>query len=105
MKKTENILFLLLFTMLISAGSSMASSSAPTPFSTHEVKFLQNQEMSVAPGAMETSPTPMTANEADFMAGMEAASGIDADMVTAGSSLIDLLIIVVIVYLILRILD
>ncbi|MDH5509449.1 MAG: hypothetical protein OEZ32_03745 [Nitrospinota bacterium] len=105
MKKTENILFLLLFTILISSGSALASSTGPIPFSANEVKFLQYQEMDMAPGALETSPVPMTASEADLMSGMEAASGIDADLVTAGSSLIDLLILIILVYLILRILD
>jgi len=104
MKNIANILLLLLITILASAGSALAASAAPVAFSSSEAIYLQNQEGAMAPGAMETSPTPMTASEAELMTGMEAASGIDADMVTAGSALIDLLIIIILVYLILRIL-
>jgi len=106
MKKSGKIILSLAFVFLTFAAASQASAaSSPAPVSADEAKYLELKQGAMAPGAMDIAPTPMTASEADMMAGMESASGLDPDSITAGSSMIDLIIVILLVYLILRLLD
>ena len=98
------IVFLTALILGMFSADAFAAQAAPSPFSAGEINSLELKEGYLASGAMEAAPAPFSAEEMELYKGLEAASGIDPDSVTAGSSVIDLVIVVLLVYLILRLL-
>jgi len=91
--------------LLAFSGSAFASATPPSPLADSEVNYLEAKQRAFSPAAMETAPIPVGAAEYESLARMEAASGIDGDSIRAGTSLVDLILLVLLVYLVLRILD
>jgi len=87
------------------SGAAYAGAPAPSPLSDGEIRYLETKERALAPASMETAPVPLGAAEQQSLAQMESASGIDADAITAGTSILDLILLVLLVYLVMRILD
>jgi hypothetical protein len=95
---------ILFFTALIVSGSASAG-QAPSPLTGNETRYMEIKERSLPLGSIEASATPMSAAEVQSLSGLESASGIDADAIMAGTSILDLILLVLLIYLILRILD
>ena len=87
---------------VISFAGVSSATAAPTPSSHTHTNAKENKELSLLPATVETAPSPMTASEVAQMEGMEAASDLDPDSITAGTALVDLILVILLIYIVMR---
>ncbi|MDH5756228.1 MAG: hypothetical protein OEZ55_06135 [Nitrospinota bacterium] len=87
---------------VISFSGVSSAIAAPTPSSQIHTNAKENNKLSLLPATVETAPSPMTASEVAQMEGMEAASDLDPDSITAGTALVDLILVILLIYIVMR---